>query len=82
MAYLPGGSVWWGAYGGARAKAEQLGFRQPGGVGHGLPDSAERVASAAWASFCTVFVTSVRCGRAALTLHPTCPAPGTTCTQT
>jgi solute carrier family 25 protein 44 len=50
LTYLPGGSVWWGAYGGARALADERNL--------GLPEMAERVAAATWASLCTVFVTS------------------------
>ena len=50
VAYLPGGSVWWGAYGGARAWSAE---RQLG-----LPNLLEQVLGATWASFCTVFVTS------------------------
>ena len=49
IAYLPGGSVWWAAYGGAReaASGQQT-----------VPVLLEQAVSAAWASFWTVSVTS------------------------
>ncbi|EOD12268.1 hypothetical protein EMIHUDRAFT_459688 [Emiliania huxleyi CCMP1516] len=49
IAYLPGGSVWWAAYGGARSAAsgQQL-----------MPDLAELALAATWASLWTVAVTS------------------------
>ena len=49
VAYLPGGSVWWAAYGGARAAVAD----QPR-----LPAVAEQLAAATWASLWTVIVTS------------------------
>eukprot|EP00962_Isochrysis_galbana_P010211 scaffold2825_cov111-Isochrysis_galbana.AAC.10 len=52
VANLPGGSVWWGAYGGARA----LVARQPEAAR--LPDLVEQTLAAIWAAFCTVGLTS------------------------
>jgi solute carrier family 25 protein 44 len=52
LAYLPGGSVWWGAYGGARFAIGEK------GLGQRIPETAERMVCSVWASFCTIFVTS------------------------
>ena len=53
VAYLPGGSVWWGAYGGARAVvADHTAIRQR------VPTVIEQAVAATWASLCTVLVTS------------------------
>jgi solute carrier family 25 protein 44 len=52
VTYLPGGSVWWGAYGGARAFVA----RQPDAKR--LPGQVEQTLAAVWAAFCTVSVTS------------------------
>jgi solute carrier family 25 protein 44 len=52
VTHLPGGSVWWGAYGGARA----LVARQPETAR--LPALVEQTLAAVWAAFCTVSLTS------------------------
>ena len=52
VAHLPGGSVWWGAYGGARAFAARLPDSSR------LSDLVEQSLAAVWAAFCTVIVTA------------------------
>ena len=53
VAYLPGGSVWWAAYGGAKGTAAQ----SPG-VSRAMPQSVLQALAATWASFWTVAITS------------------------
>lgn len=52
IAYLPGGSVWWAAYGGAKEVAAQ------NGVLHAIPQVLAQAVAATWASFWTVSITS------------------------
>ena len=51
IGYLPGGSVWWAAYGGATEAAAQS-------VSTAVPQVAVQAAAATWASFWTVGITS------------------------
>jgi len=50
-AYLPAGSVWWGAYGGAKAYFARLEASR-------LHPGAEQTLAAVWAALCTVSATS------------------------
>ena len=52
LGYLPGGSVWWAAYGGAKEVAAQS------AAAPAMPVVATQAAAATWASFWTVGITS------------------------